>query len=873
MNLISKNILLLSLTALSVIAIASCSNSKRIQQAQNLVINEVMASNRTGLLTSKGKTADWIELKNPTAEPIDLEGFQLAVVKPKKDKAASQDAKNNNAQDDEADTNDEVTDSVMTWEFPAVQIAPGEHLIVFTGKKKKTEAEKQKKKEAKAEAELDDETEKEPKTDKDNSAKGPKDLRATVKLPKEGGTIRILAPNGEIVKELKYGPMAPDQSYALQSDSTYVKTYWQSPGQENTRKGYETANELMDEQRRTSPLLIWELMARAKNSGENWVELKNVSDKEINLAEYRLSKKQGKQEGWQLPNRMLQPGEIITIQLFGKNAKPENTTHAPFKLGASETIVLTKDGKFVDGMCAKPTLPGGSIGRSKDAKGFYYYMPPTKGEENTAKGYRYVSNTPQFNHKPGVYSKNDTLCLRLLDKTRPVHYTLDGSLPTEASPVFPDSLKLTKTSVLRTFVEGDSATLRSKSTSATYVLGVDHDLPVLSITVNRDDLYGYNNGIYAEGPGYSPEWPHKGANYWQKWMKRAHAEFLDGDDGFSVDCGLAIFGGYSRFEPKKSFRLKFLGEYGDQEVSYDFFDTGEPIDLDNLVVRSGSQDWNRCMVRDEFFTSLMKEESPNILTQLYRPIALYVNGEYFGLYYLREKFNKNFVARKLNMPVDSLTVIMSKYCERGSMKSYQDMMSFVNSHDMSDSKNYQYALDNIDLEGLIDYKLGEIFSGNTDVGNIRYVRSTDEGSDKKWHFVFYDLDASWVGYKPTPAYYLNVSGENLAAIRIHNELINRLLNNKDFRELFLQRLSHHMHKTFSPANTTAKFDALVEKIRPEMKLNCKRWPQLSYEQWEKNLGDFRAKFADKPKVVLDGIREVIKITDAENKKYFSDLGY
>ena len=324
--------------------------------------------------------------------------------------------------------------------------------------------------------------------------------------------------------------------------------------------------------------------------------------------------------------------------------------------------------------------------------------------------------------------------------------------------------------------------------------------------------------------------------------------------------------------PKKSFRLKFKGFYGDPKVTYDIFDNGQPLELEDLVLRSGSQDYDRCMIRDEFFTSLMKSGSPTLLVQDYRPVALYVNGEYFGLYYLREKIDNHFVARQLGTPSDSIDVLFQQYAEKGSAADYNRLMTFVANNDMTDESNYKHIADNFDLQGLIDYKIGEIYSGNTDVGNIRYARSSRSGVDNKWRFIFYDLDATWVGDKPDASYYLGTNMEN-PSYNAHNRLINRLLPNKTFRALFLERLSYHLTNTLSEEHTTAMLDSLVNVIRPEMELNCKRWPQLSYNTWEKNIESFRAKFATKPAKMLNDLRRYLSITSAEDEKYFKHLGY
>lgn len=853
----------LSTSILGASMLVSCSGVSD-DVAKNIVINEVMPRNRTGLLNDKNtKPVDWIELKNTSSDSISLKGFTLELVKePKASKdtkektEATSDSKTSSASKDnvgDEDTKEEKVEDTV-FEFPDIKIGGGDCLVIFAKKNKK------------AKDEGDEEVEVE--------IKPGQTLITGFKLPKKGATLKLTSPRGTVLKELKYGHLAPDQSLALQPDGTYQPTYWQSPGFNNTKEGYAKAMEKMADQRK-SPLLINELMTRANTSSENWVELKNFGNAAINLSEYSLSKKIGKKETyWQLPDRTLQPGELITIQLSG-NTNPANTMSASIKTGDSETIVLSKGGKFVDGVCGKLAPIGASIGRANGKKGFYFYTTPSRNEENGGGGRPFVAETPRFDKKPGVYSTEKKLCIRPLNKDQKVHYTLNGSRPTADSPILKDSIVITKTTTIRMLAEGDSLNIPSNVATTTYLLGADHKIPVMNITVNHADMYDYNTGIYADGPGYTAEWPHLGGNYFKRWTKNAHAELFDDKEGFSTDCGLCIFGGFSRGEAKKSFRLKFRSRYGDSELDYDFFGNGERVGLKDLVIRGGGQDWNRCMVRDEFFTSLMKETCPTLLIQDYRPVALYINGEYFGLYYMREKIDKHFTARKLDLPsTDSISRVMSKYLEEGTKADYDALHRFVQSNDMTNAANYERVKQWVDVQGLIDYKLGAMFAGNTDAGNIRYVRSTASGSDRKWHFVFYDLDATWVGYKPGADFYLSTGGAAAQSnVAVHNILINRLLANKEFRALFLERLSYHMANTFSPKNTTAKFDALVAQIRPEMKRNCERWPQLSYEKWEKNLEDFKKKFADKPKIMLDDLRQYLHITKEEEKKYFSKLGY
>ena len=840
-RLIKKtDIFILSLAALCGPILNSCDSS----QSKYLVINELMSSNRTGLLNEEKKPTDWIEIKNTGGGDLNLKGYKLAVIKD----ASPEDVKANEKKkvDDEADENEEGKEEVKEkkqkpkeWKFPSVEIKGGENLVVFAEKRKKDEKE----------------------------APG---LQANLKLPKSGGTLQLLSPSGKVLSEVKIPAMEADQSLARNSDGSYKPTFWQSPGYDNDRKGYESAMRKIDAERK-DPLKIWELMSRAQHSYENWVELKNTGDKPVNLASYRLSKKMGKEPGWALPSRTLAPGEIITVKLVGSKANPADGLQAPFKVGDTETVVLTKDGRFVDGLCAKTTPYASSIGRQKDKEGYFFFATPTPGADNGTDGKGYVAEMPEWNRKPGIYKNQNKVSLKLKDAAngRKVHYTLDGSEPTMNSPVFKDSIVLTKPTVVRSFAEGDKEAMKSPVATASYLIGINHDLPVINISLDKEDLYGYETGIYANGPGYGGDFPYTNANFWKNWTKKAYIEMFDDKEGFASDCGLKIFGAYSRAEDKKSFRIKFRGEFGDAKVNYDFFGTGQPMEFEDLVLRSGSQDWARYMIKDEFFTSLAQSGSKSLLTQMYRPVALYVNAEYFGLYYLREKIDKNFVARKLNVPNDSIDVVM------GSGAAFMEVQNRITSMDMTKKENMDYARQNIDLESLIDFKIGNIYSGKGDVGNTRYARSLSQGSDKKWRFIFYDIDVSWKpDGSPSVAFYLSTApGAIVDEKKKYNALINSMLKNPEFRQMFLERLSYHLTNTYSAKNATAYFDKFVAQIRPEMKQNCQRWPKLGYQKWEENIKEFRSRFAGRPQKVLNDIRSYLHVTPEENKKYFGHLGY
>lgn len=104
-----KLILRLSIVIVPLIIICLCTY-RRIEQIQKysygtkpLLINEVMTDNLSVISNEKGIYADWIEIYNPTSEPVDLENYYLS------------------------DSKSELT----KWKFPDMSLDANEYLLVF----------------------------------------------------------------------------------------------------------------------------------------------------------------------------------------------------------------------------------------------------------------------------------------------------------------------------------------------------------------------------------------------------------------------------------------------------------------------------------------------------------------------------------------------------------------------------------------------------------------------------------------------------------------------------------------------------------------------------------------------------------------------
>lgn len=338
----------------------SCKNSDQQKNASSIVINEIMAANHTGLLAQDGELYDWFEIKNISTEAVNLKDFAVHVEK--SDSAKAKKKAKKKAEDDNSDSSKkEKKEKKSTWQFPDIEIQPGECLVVFASK-----------------------------NDTVLTVGDKKELHSSFKVPSLGGSLQLMLGN-EVVSEVKFGELEDDQCYRRLDDGKYEVSYVQTPGFDNNNEGFEKYNTLIEKQR-NDPLKMWELHSKGHKEGKAWVEVKNVSGQALNLQDYCLTTSNKDLCQWSFPDVELQPGEVFVV-----NSKKEE-----FKIGKTKSVALTKGEKFVDGICACPAPMGTSVGRVEGKDGFFFFPTPTSGGENTNEHYRFIADQPTFATAPGV---------------------------------------------------------------------------------------------------------------------------------------------------------------------------------------------------------------------------------------------------------------------------------------------------------------------------------------------------------------------------------------------------------------------------------------------------------------------------------------
>jgi hypothetical protein len=392
-------------------------------------------------------------------------------------------------------------------------------------------------------------------------------------------------------------------------------------------------------------------------------------------------------------------------------------------------------------------------------------------------------------------------------------------------------------------------------TTRTYIVNVEHDLPICALSTVPDYLFG-SEGIYS--------------NWSQVIEVPVHMEFYETDGllALSFDAGFKIFGGYSRSDPQKSFAFHLRKEYGTDEINYPLFDGNEVTSFKHLLLRTSGQDTYMTMIRDAFIHKVVKDVI-DIDVMDSRPCVVYINGEYWGLYNIREKVNEDYLASHHGVDPHQVDILVwNGFAMAGSNETYMALVEYVATHDMRNQEYYEYVTSQIDIDNLVDYLIIESYFGNTDSGNIKYWRDQNGG---KWRWILYDMD--WALFMETYKW------NNIAQIfNPHGMGVNdwidttlhvNLMKNDHFKEEFIKRYALYINTYFNPERLLPIYDAMIAEIESEIPRQLERWPKPeNYASWEDHVAMMRQIIIEKPEIEKKHLQEFFSLSNEEMQELF-----
>ncbi|MBR0025619.1 MAG: lamin tail domain-containing protein, partial [Clostridia bacterium] len=805
-----------------------------------VVINEFMASNSTTVLDKHGGYSDWIELYNMTDAPVDLSGCGLS---------------------------DSIS-TPMRWQFPSGTVIPAKgYLLIFLSGENSTETEDE--------------------------------LHAPFGLRAYEEAVVLTASNGMIADSYEYSRQEADKSMARTPDGTgeFTLSARPTPGYPNTDAGF-TAFEAANLAAR-GDLVITEAMNNNESTVKgqdgyyyDWIELHNRGSETINLSGYALSDNANNPAKWVFPETSIAPGEYKIILASENDVKDTKKkyleTNFALSSGGDVVFLFDDEGVCLDKLSLGMTPTDVSIGRTETA--LCYYESPTPGAKNGS-GKAGMTTTPVLVTTPGIFDSEITVELSAAEGET-IHYTLDATDPTASSAVYTGPITVSKNTVVRAISVKENY-ITGYSASGTYLFttdGVDHALPVVTLVTDPDNLWNNQTGIYAYGENYDPDAASyadmlTSALYYQakfaseaeqdEWERDGSIGVFDesGTQVFTQNIGLRIAGSFGRGRAQKGFNIIARSEYGDNRMDYAFFDTRDFTEYKAIVLRAGAQDQSRGKIRDELCTGLLEGTDVNVLYQAYEPYVLYLNGEYWGVYFMKEKRDRFFVAQHEGVTdADNMDIgYASAKVTYGSNEEWKELMNFVKTNDLSVRANYEHVCSEMDVESFMDYMICEIYVGNSDYANIQYYKLPGG----KWKWIFYDF--CWGFNDVNHTTLKNRRGSQPAA----SDLFNALLKNDEWREAFLRRFAEIMDTVFAPERVNAHIDELYAAVEPEMQREREKFNSetfmgekqhsmniASYEGFERQIDSIR-NFANKrPEVMKKQIQEEFGLSDSYMQEVF-----
>lgn len=427
---------------------------------------------------------------------------------------------------------------------------------------------------------------------------------------------------------------------------------------------------------------------------------------------------------------------------------------------------------------------------------------------------------------PNVYSMIEDVCIEL----RPDILEVADREPKFGfkTPVQP----VDKATVLRA-VCIDALGNRSDIVNAVYFVGFDKKqaydgINIIAITTNPDNLFDFERGIYVlgktfddtlvEGAGVPPAIPNFGnwaGNYKNKgpqWEREAHIWFFDADRKLTLsgDYGIRIQGGASRYMLPKSLNIYARKRYGADTIpALPLF--GEDWQLHSVNLNGGGQGVDT-KIHDLLVNTLVADR--NVLTREYEPYELFLDGEFWGVYWLTPRFKEDYFAGKYHVRDGDVLVTKVDYIEVGNdpdHRIYKDMLYAVADSDLSVEENYARACEMIDIDSWLDYYAIEMYICNTDwPSNNRSLwrvrkPSDQPGADGKWRWVLFDVNLSM---NPERA------GEDFIKRSIKRDpIFASLYENEGFRTALTARLVELANEDFEPGRVNAFVDDYARRMR------------------------------------------------------------
>ena len=677
------------------------------------------------------------------------------------------------------------------------------------------------------------------------------ELHASFKLDSAGETLLLTDPEGRAISRLPLPALKSDQAYSLGEDGTYTAALAPTPGLPNDSD----EPRLQMARANAGGVYISELMASSDDQPHDWLELYNASAQAVDISGWGLSDDAASPRKYRFPQgTVIAPGDHLTLYLSGVAGTTGGVLCASFRLSADGGYGLTlsdASGALLDRVFVPEQYTGISYARMDDG-GFLYTTEDTPDRMNAQTGYLGRAQQPAFSAPGGPQAAGATLQVELTASPGArIFYTLDCSAPDETSTPYAGPIAVTGTTVVRAVAYQDGY-LPSCSASQSYLYDAEHTLRVVSMVADPEDIFG-SEGFHTlyerdlERPGHIEVYTENGAQM------------------LSENCALRLHGQGSRKYQQKGFKVIARREYGTNRFRAPLFSGRDYTEYQSFLLRASSEDGRLTRMRDSILTALAR--GTDVLYQETELCVLYINGEYWGHYNMRERICAAMICQYEGWEgqEDSIDIVKGNdLVLRGSDDSFQAMLAYLRQHGVPDDETLARVGEEVDLDSFIAYQALQIFVGNADTLNVKRYRNRN--ADGKWHWAIFDLD--WGFYVDTNSIrrWLDPQGMG-TSLATDNTLFIALMGNPTFYDRFLTYMGDMLSTQWTSGRIVEMIRERYLALTPELPRHQARWGQ-SRENFEERVAELAEYAKTRPRKLVGYFRDTLGLTGEEMEHYF-----
>lgn len=613
------------------------------------------------------------------------------------------------------------------------------------------------------------------------------------------------------------------------------------------------------------------------NYGEynDWVELYNAGSSAANIGGYHMSDNVNKPNKWAFPAGTTIPaGGFLRVICSGRDVVSGIWYHTNYKMTQckpEEVCFSNASGNILDSMTLRRNQSNHSWGRTTDGgTNWSVFMTPTMGASNaTSTAYSPYATTPVFSATPGFYPGSQNVTITSPDANVTIRYTTNGFEPTTSDPQYTGPIAVSTTQVIRARAFSSNATVpASFIESNTYFIGVTHVVATLSIY--GDQLMTLMNGSWSAEPTTGLEYFDKNGVFRTEVTGSSNKH---GNDSWSyAQRGI-------------DFVSKDQMGYNDA-LKWQLFHRKDRRSFQKIIIKAAANDNypfenGGAHIRDAYCHDLSQEAGLNLDERSYEPCVLYVNGQYWGVYEIREKVDDHdFTDYYYDQDENHLQFLKTwggTWSEYGGAQAQTDWYAFVNfvtTNNMAVAANWAYVDSVYNWKSLCDYMILNSVCVTSDWlnWNTAWWRGRDTlGDKKKWRYALWDNDATfghYINYTNIPDTSPNADPCNPESLpnpggQGHIPIVNALMNNPTFEQYYINRFVDLMNTSFSCDSLLEDLDTCIARIAPEMPAQVAKWGG-TMQGWQTNVNTLRSYISTRCVALTQGMMDCYNLTGPYN---------